>query len=223
MKEINIHIADDHQVLIDGLCAVLGIEDNFKIVGTSLNGKEVIAWYEDNKSDVLILDINMPDVDGIEVLKAFGKKSSADLPAIIILTTYDDIKLIKEVLKMGVTGFLSKSCAGEHITEAINAVAKGEQYFSPTINEKIVKSFTGVAAAEINKNADQSLINCLTGRELDVLKLIAQEYTSKEISKILFISTNTVETHRKNLIKKLNVKSSLGLAKFALLNDIIEK
>lgn len=222
METITIHIADDHKVLIDGLKAVLSLEDNFNIVGSSLNGLEVMEWYKTHNSDILILDISMPQMDGISVLEQLGDIANP-MPKIIILTTYDDIKLIKEVLKMGVTGFLSKSCAGEHITHAINTVASGQQYFSPSINDKIVKSFSGVSASVINQDTNSSLINCLTDRELEILKYIAQEYTSKEIAQQLFISVNTVETHRKNLLKKLDVKSSLGLAKFALLNKVVDQ
>lgn len=222
MEEISIHIADDHQILIDGLQAVLGLEDDLDIVGTSRTGQEVLDWYEDNESDVLILDISMPGKDGIQVLSEISAITERK-PRIIILTTYDDIKLIKEVLKLGANGFLSKDCAAEHISEAIRVVTSGEQYFSPTINDKIVKSFTGVPASEIDSGRGSKLINVLTDRELEILRYISMEFTSKEIASTLFISTNTVETHRKNLLKKLDVKSSLGLAKFALINKIVDK
>ncbi len=219
-KKISIHIADDHQVLLDGLKAVLQLDDELEVVGSSLNGEEVLQWFKNNTADVLILDISMDKMDGIQLLKEFKKGITPSNP--IILSSYDDIKLIKEVLKLGALGFLSKKCAADHIIEAVKTVANGNQYFSPSINEKIVKSFSGISAVNIDNNNDGALINILTEREIEILKLIALEYTSKEISKSLFISTNTVESHRKNMMKKLKIKSSIGLAKFALKNNLIK-
>ncbi|MCK0130602.1 response regulator transcription factor [Flavobacteriaceae bacterium F08102] len=215
--KITVHIADDHQILIDGVIAVLGLERDIDVVGFSLNGEEVIDWYEEHSSDVLILDINMPKLDGIEVLKKF--QSMEDVPRIIILSSYDDIKLIKEVLSMGASGFIPKKSAGEHIVKAIRKVAKGDQYFSDEVTEKMMKTLMGKPMHE--SNVDGVLINSLTRREYQILKLISQQYTTKEIGETLAISESTVETHRKNLIRKINVKNSVGLAIFALKNEIV--
>ena len=219
-NKITIHIADDHQVLLDGLKAILSLDYDLEVVGCSSNGSQILDWYQTNSADVLILDISMPKIDGIEVLKEFQKVISPKNP--IILSSYDDIKLIKEVLKLGALGFLSKKCAADHIIEAVKTVATGKKYFSPSINEKIVRSFSGIHSSELDDNNESNILNSLTSRELDVLKLIALEYTSKEISENLFISTNTVETHRKNMMKKLKIKTSIGLAKFALRNKLIQ-
>ncbi len=221
-NKIKVHIADDHKILIDGIEAVLSVEDDMEIVGHSLNGAEVIQWFKSktNKADVLIMDINMPEKDGIAVLKAF-KKGRKKFPCpIIILSSYDYIKLIREVLKLGASGYLAKKCAGDNIVEAIRRVAAGDQYFSPTINEKIVQSFSGLKNAS-EKPLEGMLISALTDREKQVLKFICQEYNSKEIAEQLCLSPNTVETHRKNLLKKLQVKSSIGLALFAAQHKII--
>ncbi|MCF6280215.1 MAG: N-acetylmuramic acid 6-phosphate etherase [Flavobacteriaceae bacterium] len=117
LKKIRVHIADDHRVLIDGIIAVLKTENEIEVVGSSLNGKEVLEWYENNTSDVLILDINMPEIDGIGVLQEFKKRDFQ--PLTVILSSYDDVKLIKEVVKIGAKGFLAKKCAGEQIVDAI--------------------------------------------------------------------------------------------------------
>ena len=216
--KITVHIADDHQILIDGVMAVLGLERDIDVVGYSLNGKQVLEWFEENSADVLILDINMPILDGLEVLKKF--QSIEDVPKIIILSSYDDIKLIKEVLGMGAIGFVPKKSAGEHIVKAIRQVSKGEQYFSDEVKEKMMKTLMGKPMHKTD-NPEGVLINSLTRREYQILKLIAQQYTTREIGEVLGISESTVETHRKNLIKKIKVKNTVGLAIFAMKNEIV--
>ncbi len=217
--KIKIHIADDHKILIDGIEAVLSMEDDMEIVGHSLNGVEILDWFKSNSADVLIMDINMPEKDGIAVLKAFKKEKKFPCP-VIVLSSYDYIKLIREVLKLGASGYLAKKCAGDNIVDAIRKVAGGDQYFSPSINEKIVQSFSGIKKAS-DKPLEGMLISALSDREREILKFICNEYSSKEIATQLCISTNTVETHRKNLLKKLQVKSSIGLALFAAQHKII--
>lgn len=214
-KKTRIYLADDHQVLIDGMQAVLNTNKSFEIAGFSLNGINVIEQAQKTKADILVMDINMPEKDGIEVLKDF---SGAELPfKVIILSSYDDLKLIKEVMKLGARGYLTKQCAGENIIEAIQAVENGEEYFCKTVRDKIFNSFTRNG---VKPNAETSSIS-LTERELEIIKLISLEYSGKEISEELSISTNTVETHRKNLVKKLNVKNTIGLVKFALKHNLI--
>ena len=216
--KITVHIADDHQILIDGVIAVLGLEKDIEVVGFSLNGEQVLDWFHEHSADVLVLDINMPKVDGIEVLRQF--QNYDDVPQVIILSSYDDIKLIKEVLSMGAKGFVPKKSAGEHIVNAIRNVSKGQQYFSEEVKEKMMKTLMGKPMHD-KDSQEGMLINSLTRREYQILKLIAQQYTTKEIAKALHVSDSTVETHRKNLIKKVNAKNSVGLAIFAMKNEII--
>ena len=219
MKKIKVHIADDHQILIDGIIAVLSSEENIEVVGYSLNGKDVLDWFVSNEADILVLDINMPEVDGIEVLQNFNKQNFQQ--KVIVLSSYDDVKLIKEVLKIGASGFLAKKCAGESIVDAINTVFKGQQYFSESIKERLLSTFTKDLTRNEIPSLDGTFFSSLTPRELDVLRLIAQQYNSKEISSELHISVNTVETHRKNLISKLKVKNVVGLAIYAVKNNIV--
>lgn len=218
MEKINIHIADDHKIMIDGIKAVLKTDSSIVVMGESLNGLEVINWYKSNSSDVLILDINMPELDGLDVLRVL--KDDPAKPKIIVLSSYDDIKLIKEVLKMGASGFLAKNCAGENIIEAIQTVHSGEQYFSEGVKTRIISDFSGVSSG-MNTSPEGIFHNELTNREIDVLKLITKEKNSRSIAEVLNISVNTVETHRKNLIKKLNVKNVVGLALYAVKNQIV--
>ncbi|MBI9040469.1 response regulator transcription factor [Lutibacter sp.] len=219
MEKIKVHIADDHQILIDGIIAVLSSEENIEVVGYSLNGADVLNWFAANEADVLILDINMPKVDGIAVLQNFVKQNFQQ--KVIVLSSYDDVKLIKEVLKIGAVGFLAKKCAGENIVEAIIKVSKGEQYLEKSIQQKLLNTFNKQSTSKESISQDGPFFSSLTPRELEVLQLIARQYNTKEISAELHISVNTVETHRKNLISKLNVKNVVGLAIYALKNDLV--
>lgn len=217
--KIKIHLTDDHQIIIDGLLAVLKLEEDFEVVGFSLNGEGLYDRLSENKADVLIMDINMPDRDGIDILKEFESKG---FPCkVIILSSYDDLKLIKEVLKIGVSGYLSKKCAGENITDAIRSVYKGEQYFSDSIKNKILNSFSGIESTNSSNEEKAPIPNGITKREMEILQLIAQEYSTKEIGRELTLSTNTVDTHRKKLMRKLQVKNSIGLVKYAIKNNLV--
>lgn len=214
--KIKIHLADDHQVLIDGLSNLLQTVPNFEVAGSSLDGTTVFNDVVLDEADILILDISMPKKDGIETLKEFNEKQSAC--KVIILSSYDDLKIIKEVMKLGAKGYLTKNCAGENIIEAVNAVYQGQEYFSDAVREKIFNTFKDNPKLNHNAVIENPI---LSPRELEIIILIALEYSGKEISEKLFISSHTVETHRKNIMKKLNIKSSIGLVKYALKNNLI--
>jgi DNA-binding NarL/FixJ family response regulator len=217
-SKIKIHLADDHQVLIDGILAVLKTNPDFEVVGFSLNGENLVERVAKNKADILVMDINMPEKDGIQVLREFNEVGFSC--KVIILSSYDDVKLIKEVIKLGASGYLTKQCAGENIIDAITSVYFGSQYFSTTVKDKIFNSITGNSqneALSVNE-----IISSITTRELEILNLIGKEKSGKEISDLLSISANTVESHRKNLMKKLNAKTSIGLILFAAKHNLIE-
>jgi DNA-binding NarL/FixJ family response regulator len=216
--KIRIHLADDHKVLIDGMKTLLNTIPNFEMVGFSLDGNTIFDEVTKNKADVLVLDINMPEKDGIEVIKEFAEKG---FPCkVIVLSSYEDLTIIKEVMSYGVSSYLSKKCAGDNIVEAINAVTHGQDYFCETIREKIYNTSTK-EIIRINK-FDSKTKSILTPRELEVVSLISLEYSGREISNLLFISTNTVETHRKNIMRKLEIKNIIGLVKYALKNNLIK-
>ncbi|RUT69976.1 DNA-binding response regulator [Flavobacterium cupreum] len=218
MKEkIRIHLADDHQVLIEGLANLLGTVTDFEVVGFSLNGETVYKDVVSSAADILLLDISMPFKDGISVLKEFGQNK---FPCkVIILSSYDDLKIVKEVMKLGAKGYLTKKSAGENIIEAITAVHRDEEYFDNYIRETIFASFTH-NNPKLNKKSFTGN-QLLSERELEVITLISLEYSGKEISEKLFISLNTVETHRKNIMKKLKLKNVIGIVKYALKNNLI--
>ncbi len=217
-QKIQVHVADDHKILIEGIIAVIDTDKEIEVEGYSLTGKEVIDWAKEKTADILILDINMPQYDGIEVLKYF-KLKKIDMKT-IILSSYDDVKLVQEMITLGASGFLSKDSAGEHIINAIKAVHADEQYFSDAIKSNLLKLYTG-QKVESGERPESTIANSLTDREVEVLKLIAQEHSSPEIADILNISQSTVDTYRKSLLKKTNVKNAVGLAMYAVKNKII--
>jgi DNA-binding NarL/FixJ family response regulator len=218
MKKYSVHIADDHKIIIDGISAVINIEDDLEVIAHSLNGKETIKWFKENHADILLLDINMPICNGKEVLKQL--KDIEDKPEVIVLTSYDDVKTIKDVLDLGAKGFLPKKTAGIHVTEAIHKVINGEEYFTDEINKKIMHSLLGKPLKEEGME-DPEIIATLSKREFQILKMIAQEYSTKEIAKNLFISTRTVEAHRNALYEKTNSKNVIGLVNFAAKNNVV--
>ncbi|WPO78756.1 response regulator transcription factor [Flavobacterium sp. KACC 22761] len=215
--KIRIHLADDHQVLIDGLTNLLQTVENFEVVGSSLDGSTVYNDVLQNNAEILILDISMPEKDGIKVLQEFQEQKSQC--KIIILSSYDDLKIIKEIMKLNAKGYLTKKCAGENIIEAIHAVHQGQEYFSDAVREKIFNSFTQNNPKLNKKSHAENPI--LSAREIEIITLISLEYSGKEISEKLFISINTVETHRKNIMKKLQIKNTIGLVKYALKHNLI--
>lgn len=218
LKTTRIYLADDHQILIDGIKTLLHTNTAFEVVGFSNNGINLFTEVVENSADILILDINMPGKDGIEVIKEFAKKG---FPCkIIVLSSHDDLRIIKEVMKLGSSGYLTKKCAGENIIEAIHSINNGEEYFCEQVREKI---FTTVTKGNPKLNKPELPINfILTERELEIIILIALEFSGKEISEQLFISTNTVETHRKNIMKKIKAKNTISIVKYALKHKLIK-
>ena len=147
-KMITVHIADDHQILIDGVKAVLDLEPNIEVTGFSLNGLEVVEWFKENQADVLVLDINMPELDGIQVLKSL--KGEKNRPEIIVLSSYDDVKLVKEVLQMGAKGFVPKKSAGEHIVNAVYKVVNlQDSAFATSGDYRIFFEINGVRYSHV--------------------------------------------------------------------------
>jgi DNA-binding NarL/FixJ family response regulator len=210
---IKVIIADDHQMFIEGIKSLLGSERDIKVVGEALNGKAVLAELGRNKVDIVLLDINMPEMDGIETTKQI-RQSYPDVK-ILMLTMYNNQEFIFGLMNAGASGYILKNTGKTELVEAIMAVQAGKTYYSKDVTETILANFT-------KKPAEQKMdLAQLTEREKDVLKLIAQEYNTGEIAEKLFISTNTVETHRKNLLSKLHAKNIAGLVKFAVQTGLV--
>ncbi|CAL2076964.1 LuxR family two component transcriptional regulator [Tenacibaculum sp. 190524A05c] len=216
--KIRVHIADDHEVVIQGVSALINTDDSIEVEGYSLTGKDVVEWFKSNEADVLILDINMPKLDGIGVLKTFKNRSFKQKT--IILSGLSDPKIVQEMIALGANGFIEKGSASEHIIQAIKAVYRGEQYYSDEIKDSLFDLY-------INESKTDEAIKSsvadepLTEREVEVLKLITQELSTAEIAEKLNITVKTIETHRRNLYKKIKVKNVVGLAIYAVKNNIV--
>ncbi len=188
--------------------------DDFKIIETCENGKMVFPLIEKHPIDIIVTDINMPEMDGIEL----SKKIKDDYPDIktLILSTHSEISMVQKCIKNGVDGYLLKNAEKEELITALKEIYKGEKYFSQSIKDDYMNSvFT-------SKKTKSSLIQ-LSRRELEVLKLITKEFTALEIAEELFISQNTVNTHRKNLLSKLNAKNTAGLVMYAVQNGLLNE
>lgn len=204
MNKIKILIADDHTILRDGIVSLLQTEPSFAVTGTAGNGYEVMELIQKNEYNVCLLDINMPGLDGIETAKLI-KEKKPDIK-IIMLTTYNDGEIISEMVNIGVAGYLLKNSDKGELIEAISKVMKGRHYFSEEVENIIFQGLTQ------HKSSD---VVMLTERELEVMNLLAKEYTNDKIAAALHISYRTVETHRKNIMQKTKAHNLAGLLKYA--------
>lgn len=205
---IRLMIADDHQIFLDGILSLLQTEPGITVVGQALNGRQLLGQLPHLRPEVILLDINMPELDGMET----AKRIRIDHPEIklIMLTMHERADFITKLLELGVAGYLLKNSSRQDLVEAIRTVFSGGTYFSRQVTATVMDSFrkkdhSAAAGAEVE----------LTPREIEVLKLIAAEFTTAEIAEKLFISHHTVESHRKNLLSKLGKKNTAGLAAWA--------
>lgn len=203
----NIIIADDHNMFLEGLISLLRNVPDISVTAKATNGKELIDLLDDNEADIVLLDISMPEMDGVEVTKII-KKKYPELK-IIILTTHSNSHIIAKLNRLGVDGYLLKNAEKDELLYAIKKVNSGENYFSKEVAE-IQKDF------ESNLKKSLSSTTELSNREKEILILIAKQFTAAEIAEKTFISLNTVNTHKRNLLSKLNVKNTAGLVKYAI-------
>lgn len=205
-------IADDHHLLIEGLISILSEVHHLEIQDPVNDGNQLINSLIINQADIVLLDLNMPKLDGIKTLEKL-RKDFPDLK-VIILTNYDQPQLIEEVKRLGAHGYLLKNSPPQLLKDAISKVLNGELYF----DEKVLteKDNSPFFIDDFMKKYQ------LTKREVEIIKMIAKELTSKEIGEKLFISEFTVSTHRRNIMKKLNSKNIAGLLKFARQHGLAE-
>ncbi|WP_405369277.1 MULTISPECIES: response regulator [unclassified Nonlabens] len=204
----NLIIADDHKMFLDGLLSILKTESNYNILYTGKHGGHVQKYMtinKDEKIDLVITDVTMPEVDGIALNKWIKKTSSTVKTLVVSMHNTPDI--IDELIESNVDGYLQKNAQKEEFLKAIETILSGEKYFSKEIKDIYLKN-------KFEKNKDQEIK--LTKREVEVISLIAEEYTTQEIADKLFLSKHTIESYRKNLITKLNVRNLAGLTKYAI-------
>lgn len=209
---ISVLVADDHGLMIDGIKTALADTSDIQIVAEANNGLEVIKILKDQKIDVVLMDINMPYMDGLECTKEITRQ----FPNVktIALTQYNESRFVKKMLRYGASGYLLKDTLRDELREAIRSVYNGNQYFSDNIdNRNILLN----EAPQINNE-----LPILTDRELEVLSLICNEFSGPEIALKINVSFGTVEKHRANLMIKSGSKNTAGLVRWALENNLVQ-
>lgn len=217
MVSIKIVIVDDHKIIRVGLRGLLEREQDIEVMGEAENAYVVMTILATQPVDVVLMDIDLGDSDGI----ATTRKIKELYPAIHVLglTMHEEPDYIIKMLEAGASGYLLKNAGREELLAAIHTVAKGDSYFSQKVSATLLQAITHQKAlADPKKPLIQSP---LSEREIEVLRLIAQEYSNGEIAEKLFISIRTVDTHRRNLLEKLQVKNTVGLVKYAIEKGII--
>jgi len=214
-KKIQIIIADDHPIFRSGLKQIIGEEEDIEIIGEAADGEKALEIIIKKKPEVAVLDIDMPKKTGFEILKEVTSKK---IPVnIIFLTMHKGENLFNEAMDLGIKGYVLKESAADDICECIRLVANDDYAISPLISNFLVKRLS--MSNKLKK--DKPSINDLTQSERKILRLISLNKSSKEIADDLFISYKTVETHRTNISKKLNLQGSLSLLRFALENKSV--
>ncbi len=202
-KKIKLVLVDDHHIILDGLVSLFEQDSDFEVLAAFRSGEEALDFLNKDLPHVLLTDYSLPGVSGLDFVKHVRKNHTS--VKIIVLSMHDEAHIIKPVLKEGVEGYLLKNIQHSELKSAIRHVAQGLPYVSPEVTRLLME--------EMNKPKEEPEL--LTERELDVLRLIAKEFSNKEIADKLFISERTVETHRKNIFRKTKTASLVGLIKFA--------
>lgn len=218
MTRVRILIADDHKMFRSGITMLLRKEETFEIVGEASNGLEAVRMASEKKPDVILMDIHLPQINGIEATRVI--KSENSNAKILALTSYEEDAYVINMVKAGALGYILKEAPIEELVIAIKALSKGNSYFAKEVSSKLFARISQLEPRVTGKNPVTNKMS-ITEREFEVLKSIADELTNKEIAGKLYISPRTVETHRRNLIQKLKVKNTAGLVKYYL--RVLEK
>lgn len=210
---IRILVADDHQLFRKGIVKLFSASPQIEIVDQAENGQEAIEKAKKLKPDIVIMDLSMPVINGVDATRILHK----ELPEIrvLALSMHCDKHYIKEALEAGVSGYLFKNCTYDQLIEAINTVYQGEKYLSAKITEVLIRDYLS-KEEEVHDNSEE-----LSERESNILKLVAEGKSTREISDVLFISVKTIGTHKQHILEKLNIKSTAGLIKYAIKKGIV--
>lgn len=211
---IDVVIADDHAVVRGGLRALITAEPSLKLVGEAAGGLEAIELVTKLKPDILILDMSMPDLDGIAVTREI--KHSGSTTRILILTVHEDEALLREAIKAGASGYILKRVAETELISAINILMRGDLYIDPSLVRVLLDTTSTTDTSE------KTHVEQLTAHETEVLKLIVQGFTNRQVAEELSLSVRTVEGHRSNLSEKLGLKSRVELVRYAKAHGLIE-
>ena len=216
MSKIHLLLVDDHSVVRSGLRMLLENEEDFEILGEASGGLEAIELVQKLRPDMVLMDVQMSDMNGIETTREIKRLSPKT--AVLTLTMYENEQYLLEMLKAGASGYVPKRAAPDELVDAIRTVQQGNVFLYPTVANLLVQNYLDTQnGAEV----DEKDIDLLTSREQEVLVLIADGLTNPEIAEKLFISVKTVDRHRENIMQKLDMHSRIDLVKFAIKNGLI--
>lgn len=215
-EKIRIMIADDHQLVIDGLKSLLKSDEGIEIIAEANNGLDLMQQLELMSADIALLDINMPRMNGLETMAAIRK----DYPdtRVIILSMHNERAIVQRLIDLGASGYVLKNADRKELVEAIRQVASGQKYFSGEVTMNLLQNNTNSKGHPSRANSE---LPELTRRETEILKLVAEGLSNKEVSERLFISHRTVDTHRTNIMRKVGVSNVAGLIRFAIRNGFL--
>ena len=211
MKRIRILLADDHAVVRQGFKMILGSQSDMEIVGEAGNGREVVELAESLKPDIVVMDVAMPELNGIEATRRLA--TSVPHARVVALSMHKDNVYVREILRAGARGYLLKDSVAGDLVSAIRAVAQGEGYISPAVSNAVLDDY---------RKHVTNPIDLLSSREREVLQMLAEGKTNKEIAVVLNLSVYTVDAHRGRIMEKLNVHSINELVRFAVRNGLID-
>lgn len=205
-------IVDDHQLVLDGLSSIVESAEGFDLASTAVNGEEALKYLEHLKIDILMTDLDMPVMNGQELTKKC--KSKYPEIKILVLTMHDEKAMIKQLMELGADGYILKNSDRNELIRALETIASGKKFFSTDVTMALSK--------EDEKPEDLEALKDFTPREIEILKLVSEGLSNKEIGEKLFISHRTVDTHRTNIMKKLNVHNIAGLIHFSIRHGLLE-
>ena len=216
MDRIRIVIADDHSIVREGVRMILSGQEDFEVVGEASTGREALAQARALRPDVVVMDISMPDMTGIQATGEIRK----ELPSVQVLglTMHEEESYVFELLKMGAAGYVLKRAAAEDLVAAVRAAHRGEAFLYPSVAKMVVQDYLQRASAKEKEKA----LDGLTEREREVLTLIAEGLTNQAIASKLFISIKTVQTHRAHIMEKLNLHDRTELVRYAIRKGLIQ-
>ena len=207
---IRVLIADDHKIMLAGLRSLLEKQSDIEVVGEAENGRKAVQMAQEKKPDVVVMDVSMPDLNGIEATTQI--KESVPESRVIALSMHSDKRFVMGMLRAGAAGYLLKDCASQELANAIAQVAGGKKYLSPEITGVVINDFLQGGSPE----EDETVASVLSAREREVLQLIAEGWSTKQIASHLYVSIKTIETHRRQIMKKLDLHSIADLTKYAI-------
>jgi DNA-binding NarL/FixJ family response regulator len=216
MGRARVLIADGHEVVRQGVRTFVERHANLEVVGEAADGREAVKKAVDLKPDVIVMDITMPELSGLEAMRLIHK--SVPEAQILALTIHDSEQLMGQALAAGARGYMTKSDAGQEIAAAVLALSQHQPYFSKRYGNLLLERFADVTSRE---NKEEQNTSPLTGRESEIIQLLAKGKSSKEVATILGITVNTAETHRTNLMRKLHLHSISELIHYAIRNNIV--